>query len=52
MALAETAYGDTLHESSRSLLKLWFAWLKESASASQWREQAAVVGQALACGVV
>jgi outer membrane protein TolC len=45
VALAETAYGDTLHESSRSLLKLWFAWLKESASASQWREQAALLGK-------
>ena len=45
VALAETAYGDTLHESSRSLLKLWFTWLKESASASQWSEQVALLGK-------
>lgn len=39
VSLAETAYGDALHESSRTLLKTWFAWLKESAAATQWNEQ-------------
>lgn len=39
VSLAETAYGDALHESSRTLLKAWFAWLKESAAATQWNEQ-------------
>lgn len=37
--IAETAHGDLLHETSRELLKAWFSWLKESASAGQWREQ-------------
>ncbi len=40
VALAETAYGDALHETSRNLLKSWFLWLRESAAASQWEEQA------------
>lgn len=39
VSLAETAYGDALHESSRTLLKAWFVWLKESAAATQWNEQ-------------
>lgn len=39
VAVAETGHGDALHEASRSLLKAWFAWLKESASARQWSEQ-------------
>ena len=43
VALAETAQGDALHESSRSLLKSWFVWLRESATASQWAEQLALL---------
>jgi outer membrane protein, heavy metal efflux system len=43
VALAETAYGDALHESSRLLLKAWFVWLRETASASQWAEQVALL---------
>ena len=43
--LAETAQGDTLHESSRNLLKSWFIWLRESATAAQWREQSALLEQ-------
>ncbi len=39
VALAETAYGDALHETSRHLLKSWFLWLRESAAASQWEAQ-------------
>jgi len=39
VALAETARGDARHETSRALLKAWFAWLKENASAAQWAEQ-------------
>ena len=37
--LAETAHGDALHETSRDLLKSWFLWLKEKATAAQWSEQ-------------
>ncbi|MBT9519472.1 MAG: TolC family protein [Dechloromonas sp.] len=43
VALAETAHGDALHEASRNLLKSWFVWLKESASAAQWAEQLALL---------
>lgn len=43
VSLAETAYGDALHESSRMLLKAWFGWLKESAAAAQWDEQVALL---------
>ncbi|MGE5471013.1 MAG: TolC family protein [Bacteroidota bacterium] len=39
VALAETAHGDALHETSRDLLKSWFVWLRENASASQWAAQ-------------
>ena len=39
VALAETAQGDALHETSRSLLKSWFVWLKENAAAAQWTAQ-------------
>jgi outer membrane protein TolC len=45
VALAETAYGDMLHETSRNLLKAWFVWLKEGASAAQWSDQAKLLEQ-------
>ncbi len=43
VSLAETAHGDALHESSRSLLKAWFTWLKENAAAAQWTAQVALL---------
>jgi len=43
VALAEVAHGDALHETSRSLLKAWFTWLRESATAGQWSEQLALL---------
>jgi outer membrane protein TolC len=43
VALAETAHGDALHETSRNLLKSWFVWLKENAAAAQWTEQLALL---------
>ncbi|MBL8429453.1 MAG: TolC family protein [Dechloromonas sp.] len=43
IGLAETAHGDALHESSRTLLKLWFVWLRESTAAAQWTEQFALL---------
>ncbi|MDP3538947.1 MAG: TolC family protein [Azonexus sp.] len=43
VSLAETVRGDALHETSRNLLKSWFLWLKESAAASQWSEQVALL---------
>ena len=43
VALAETVHGDSLHESSRNLLKAWFTWLKENAAATQWTAQVALL---------
>jgi len=43
VAIAETAQGDALHEASRALLRYWFVWLKESASAEQWADQFALL---------
>ena len=43
VSIAETGQGDALHEASRALLKTWFVWLKESAAASQWSAQLALL---------
>ena len=43
VTIAETAQGDALHEASRALLRYWFTWLKESATATQWAEQFALL---------
>lgn len=43
--LAEWAHGDALHEAGRTLLKNWFAWLREGETARQWAEQAALLGR-------
>ena len=45
VALAETAQGDALHETSRYLLKSWFVWLREGATATQWSEQLTLLDQ-------
>ena len=45
IALAQTAQGDALHETSRNLLKSWFVWLKEGATATQWTEQLTLLDQ-------
>lgn len=45
VALAETGYGDALHEASRGLLKAWFDWLRESAALDQWQQQVALLQQ-------
>jgi len=36
---AKAAFGEALHETARSLLKDWFAWLRESEMARQWELQ-------------
>jgi cobalt-zinc-cadmium efflux system outer membrane protein len=43
VSLAEAMRSDALHEASRNLLKAWFSWLKESATAQQWTAQAALL---------
>lgn len=45
VALAEAGRGDAVHETGRQLLKLWFAWLRENAAASQWTAQVALLDQ-------
>lgn len=45
VALAETARGDVRHETSRSLLSMWFAWLRETVSARQWSEHVELLSQ-------
>ncbi|MEO1767045.1 TolC family protein [Thiobacter aerophilum] len=44
---ARLALGDALHEAARSLLKGWFAWLKERSQAALWEEQVALLQQQL-----
>ena len=43
VTLAEVAHGDAMHETSRSLLRAWFIWLRESATATQWGAQVALL---------
>ncbi len=43
--IASTSLGDARHEACRALLKGWFAWLRESASAQQWQAQVALLTQ-------
>jgi len=51
VAWAKVALGDALHESSRRLLKLWFATLREQWNATLWQRQAdTLVKQAEAVG--
>ncbi len=47
VSIAETGQGDALHEASRALLRYWFVWLKESATATQWNEQFALLERQL-----
>ena len=39
VARAEYALGDARHEAGRTLLHLWFSWLREIVQADQWRQQ-------------
>jgi outer membrane protein TolC len=42
---AQGAYGDTLHETGRLLLKSWFDWRREQAAVDEWRTQADILRQ-------
>jgi outer membrane protein TolC len=42
---AEYALGDAHHEAGRLLLKLWFNWQRERASAALWQQQASLLDQ-------
>ncbi len=45
VARAEFALGDARHEASRTLLRLWFVWLREQAQMQQWQQQADILQQ-------
>lgn len=40
--VARLSAGDAMHEAGRSLLRLWFAWMKENAQLELWKQQAAL----------
>lgn len=42
---AEYALGDAHHEAGRMLLKLWFNWQREQATATLWQKQADILKQ-------
>jgi len=46
--VARLTAGDAVHEAGRSLLRLWFAWAKESAQLDSWRQQAVLAQDQLA----
>lgn len=43
--VARFAHGAALHDTSRRLLRLWFAWLREYAAVQQWSQQVVVLRQ-------
>jgi outer membrane protein TolC len=42
---AEQALGDAHHETGRTLLHLWFNWLREQAQTTQWQQQVDILKQ-------
>ncbi len=40
---AKLAYGDAMHESGRTLLRMWFNWVNTSQQARQWESQVAIL---------
>ncbi|MFO1205275.1 MAG: TolC family protein [Burkholderiales bacterium] len=46
--VARLTRGAAMHDTSRRLLQLWFAWLREHAAVQQWLEQVAVLQQQVA----
>lgn len=40
---AEYVYGDAHHETSRLLLKSWFTWQREQATAQEWQAQVSIL---------
>ena len=45
VARAEYALGDARHEAGRTLLQLWFSWLRETAQSSLWQQQQEILTQ-------
>jgi outer membrane protein TolC len=44
-ARAEYALGDARHEAGRTLLRMWFAWLREEARTEEWAKQSDILSQ-------
>lgn len=44
---AELAYGDAMHEAGRTLLKMWFDWVRADYTARQWASQVDTLKQQL-----
>jgi outer membrane protein TolC len=47
VAEAKLMYGDALHEAGRSVLKLWFGWMREHFQEGQWQAQVDALRQQL-----
>ena len=45
VARAEYALGDARHEAARTLLQMWFAWLREQAQITLWQQQVDIFKQ-------
>lgn len=41
----ENVLGDARHETSRTLLRLWFNWQRERTQVTQWQQQMDILGQ-------
>ena len=44
---ARLGVGDAMHEAARSLLRLWFAWMRSAAQAEDWDAQAQILSRQL-----
>ncbi len=47
VAQAKLGVGEAMHESARSLLRLWFVWMRTAAQAEVWDAQTSISGRQL-----
>jgi cobalt-zinc-cadmium efflux system outer membrane protein len=47
VAQARLGVGDAMHEAARSLLRLWFAWMRAAAQGEDWDAQAQILSHQL-----
>ena len=45
---ARIAHGDSLHEAARTLLRMWFGWVREKVQESEWNTQARLLEEEVA----
>ncbi len=48
LSTAEIARGDSLHESAKSLLHLWFTWMREKLQETEWKNQVKLLSEEVA----